>query len=258
MDQLARSIASAFEVLVKVVVPLYVDDEHGRPQLLGTGFFIRRSDGSTLLVSAGHVLDEGKARPVYYYSGASQKRFVTGRRTTNRWSGSRENDLLDLAAVLLEGDGLPPYPAVEKYPLHAASLHFAINQSSTARYGAIGFPASKSRVRDSPKEVRVAPYGLLADLAPPRDYACNGLHPKTNLYLVFNRKKSFNLHGQGQSFPKPHGLSGAPVFELYDEGKSHQGEGFPLAGVVTTWKPQEHRLLCASAYALRELVEVAA
>jgi hypothetical protein len=48
------------------------------------------------------------------------------------------------------------------------------------------------------------------------------------------------------------------VFEIFDEEKSHQGEAFPIAGVVTTWKPQEHRLLCASAFALRELVEIAA
>ena len=183
---------------------------------------------------------------------------MTGRLTTNKWSGPRENDQLDLAAVRLEGSGLPPYPAVDKFQLDVGALQFATTQSPTARYGAIGFPASKTRVRHSPAELRVAPYALLAQLAPQREYAHKGLRPESHLYLVFNRRKSFNLVGQGRSFPKPHGLSGAPVFELFDEEKSHQGESFPIAGVVTTWKPQEHRLLCASAFALRELVEIAA
>jgi hypothetical protein len=98
----------------------------------------------------------------------------------------------------------------------------------------------------------------LAELAPLREYAGRGLHPDSHLYLVFNRKKSFSLSGQGRSFPKPHGLSGAPVFEIFDEAKTHQGEAFPLAGVVTTWHPHERRMLCASAMAIRELIEVAA
>lgn len=257
MNELAQSIASSFDVLLKVAVPLYADDGHGIPQSIGTGFFIRRSDQSVLLVSAGHVLDELKTRRLYYYVGPREQRFVTGRLTTNKWSGSRDNDLLDLAAVRLEGSSLPPYPAVDKFQLDVGTLQFATTQSPTARYGAIGFPASKTRVRHSPAELRAAPYALLAQLAPKHEYAAKSLQPESHLYLVFNRKKSFDLSGQGRSFPKPHGLSGAPVFELFDEEKSHQG-GFPIAGVVTTWKPLQHRLLCASALALRELVEIAA
>ena len=144
------------------------------------------------------------------------------------------------------------------FRLTSETSPFAVAQSESARYGAIGYPASKTTLRHHPAEIRVAPYGHLATLAPQREYAAKGLRPESHLYLAFNRKKSVGLDGVGRSFPKPHGMSGSPVFELFDEAKAHKGETFPIAGVVTTWHPQEHRLLCASATALRELVEIAA
>jgi len=257
MNRFAQAIASTFELLSRFVVPLYFDDRRGRPQLVGSAFFVRRGS-ATLLVSAAHVLEEGRSRQLYYYAAAKTKRWVSGKFTCNAWTGPRENDLLDLAAVRLEGPALPPYQDLNKWPLDVTTITYASAPVPTARYGLIGFPASRSRIRVHPAEVRVEPYGHLAQPAPLREYAARGLRAESHLYLVFNRKKSIGLQGQGVSFPKPHGLSGSPVFEIYDEAKSHQGEAFPLAGVVTTWRPQEHRLLCAASAALRELIEVAA
>jgi len=257
LNRFAQAISGSFGVLSKLVVPLYIDDQSGRPQLCGSGFFVTKS-GATLLISAAHVLEEGRSARLHYYIAPKVKRFVNGRITSNKWAGPRDKDLLDLAAVRLEGPGLPPYPDMDKFALNVADITFAVAPVPTARYGFVGFPASRSRVRHRPAEVRVALYGHLAQPAALREYASRGLRTESHLYLVFNRKKSVGLQGQGVSFPKPHGISGSPVFEIYDEAKSHQGEAFPLAGVVTTWHPQEHRLLCASATALRELIQVAA
>nr|WP_316642097.1 hypothetical protein [uncultured Roseateles sp.] len=257
MNKFAHAISASFEVLAKLVVPLYTDDQAGRPRLCGSGFFVTKP-GGTLLVSAAHVLEEGRSGHLYYFAAPKVKRFVNGRITSNKWTGPRDSDLLDIAAVRLEGSDLPPYPGVDKFSLNISDISFATAPVPTASYGFVGFPASRSRLRHRPAEARVAPYGHLAHSAALREYAARGLQTESHLYLVFNRKKSFGLEGQGVSFPKPHGISGAPVFEIYDEAKSHQGEAFPVAGVVTTWHPHEHRLLCASATALRELIKVAA
>lgn len=238
MNNFAKAISDSFHVLSRLVVPLYMDDQFGRPQLCGSGFFVLKP-GQALLVSAAHVLEEARSNRLYYFVEPQVRRLVNGRITSNRWTGPRDTDLLDIAAVRLEGAGLPPYPRVDKFALSAACMTFAAAPVPTARYGLVGFPASRSRVRHRPAEVRVAPYGHLAESAPLREYAARGLRTNTHLYLVFNRKKSFGLEGQGVSFPKPHGISGAPVFEIYDEGKSHQGESFPIAGVVTTWHPRD-------------------
>jgi hypothetical protein len=54
------------------------------------------------------------------------------------------------------------------------------------------------------------------------------------LCLKFNRKKSFDLAGQGRSFPKPYGISGSPIFYLYGDETTDQLGSFVVAGVVTT------------------------
>lgn len=256
MTPIAQAINRSFNLLSKLVIPLYVDDARGRPQPCGSGFFVRAAN-VTLLVSAAHVLEQGKTAHLYYYIAPKLRRLVNGEMTSNKWVGSRDKDLLDVAAVRLEGGNLPPYPEVEKLAINLTLHPFAEELSPTANYGLIGFPASRSRIRHGPKEIRASAYGHLAESAPLREYAARGLRPDSHLYLVFNRKKSFDLEGHGRAFPNPHGLSGAPVFQIFDQGQQHQGQTFPLAGMVTTWWPQEHRILCASATSLRELINVA-
>ena len=66
MNRFAQAISNSFSVLSKLVVPLYTDDESGTPRLLGSGLFITNR-GSTLLVSAAHVLEEGKSSQLYFF-----------------------------------------------------------------------------------------------------------------------------------------------------------------------------------------------
>lgn len=255
-NALAAAIESALQILTKCVVPLYVDDVHGKPSLIGTGFFIRKAS-SNVLVTAAHVLDALRAQSGYYDVSPSMKRAITGRVTTNVHAGPRETDNVDLGAVLLEGPGQPPYPEVDKHPLVDRMLQIPPPRVPSSRYAFIGFPESRSRVRHRPKEVRVEPYAYFGDSAPVEDYQKLQLNPALHLCLKFDRKKSFDLRGRGRSFPRPHGVSGSPIFYLYDEETTNQPESFLLAGLVTTWKSREGLVFGAGYRSIHELVTVA-
>lgn len=256
MITLADAITNAFVTLTKLSIPLYVDI-NGKPALVGSGFFVSKGT-SNLLVSAAHVLDQAKKSLLYYYIETGTKRHVTGKLVTNTHSGLRETDKLDLGAVLLDGSHQPPYPQVEKFALPEAMLNRRSIPSATSRYGFVGFPASRSRIRNRPAQVIVQPYAHVGSLASLTQYQAERLDPSTHLCLNFNKKKSYDLLGNGRSFPKPHGISGSPIFHLFDEGDPEQAESFLLAGVVTTWLPSSNLVFGAGIRAVIELLDVTA
>lgn len=92
MSGLAASIEEIFETLVKLSIPLYVDFD-GAPALIGTGFFVKL-DGSVLLMSAAHVLEQARVTEVYYCCKPNQKRYVMGSLTVNRHDGPRAANTL--------------------------------------------------------------------------------------------------------------------------------------------------------------------
>jgi hypothetical protein len=255
-DELANVTHAAFQLLGRCVVPLYVDAD-GTPCHIGTGFFLALP-GGCLLVSAAHVLDEGRDRGMYFYSSPNTKRLVFGRLTMSRHDGPRTNDMVDLGAVLLEGPALPPYPGIEKHPLPLSCIEAGLRPSSSARYGLVGFPASRTRVRHAPAEVRVEGHAYHAESAPSATYHDVGLSTESHICLMFDRKKSYGLDGKGRSFPMPHGISGSPIFLLHDLEEMQPSGKFLLAGVVTAWDPKRKLLIGPGPKPLSELTRVAA
>lgn len=253
---LAELTHAAFHELGRCVVPLYVDLD-GAPCHVGTGFFLALPKGC-LLVSAAHVFAEGRGRSMYFYSSPNTKRLVLGKLTMNRHEGPRTTDMIDLGAVLLAEPELPPYPGIDKFPLPLSYIEAELRPSLSARYGLVGFPASRTRIRHLPPEVRVEVHGYHAESAQLATYYDKGLSPESHICLVFNRKKSYGLDGKGRSFPMPHGISGSPIFLLHDLEDIQPRGKFLLAGVVTTWDQQRQLLVGTGSKALAELTRVAA
>lgn len=208
-------------------------------------------------MSAAHVFEQTNPAEIYYYSESNVKRFLTGSLTTNRHFGSRETDRIDLAAVQLSGTNLPPYLDVEKYAIPLSWLKPKKVVSLTARYGLVGFPASRSRTRNYPAEIRVSPYGFIGMSVPASTYAENGVNQDSHICLHFDRKRSFGLDGAGRSFPKPHGISGSPIFLLFDQNEANPVSHFLLVGVATTWIRERNLLIGTGKAAIEELVRIA-
>ena len=116
-----KTIERAIAVLTAFSVPLYIDVNQ-RPMLRGSGFFVRRG-ASNYLVSAAHVFDDVAPGQVYFYCAPTVCRHVTGLLLRSGNGISRDEDLIDVAVVKLEGDPQPPYPAVKKAAVDIVRRH---------------------------------------------------------------------------------------------------------------------------------------
>jgi hypothetical protein len=231
---LNTAIEQATGALLRFSIPLYYDDYAGRPVLYGTGFFVQAESGC-FLVSAAHVLDAAKIKGLFYYCAPGTIRHLAGRLCRSKGEDNRDNDLIDVAVLRLSDDSLPPYPEVEKYAMHVSYLRPRYRPRTGKSYIFIGFPESKSDVHQARREVTVEAYAFRNE---PIDEAADerhGLSPNDHIALHLDVRKGFGLDGSKQHFPKPNGMSGAPIVCLFDHNVDDDSRVFPVVGVATRY-----------------------
>lgn len=252
---LLQVMGEALTVLTHFPVPLYLQDDYGRPDLHGTGFFVK-SDGAHFLVTAAHVLDTAHERGLFFYVEPGRIRTVTGVSTrSGRSPAGRAKDLIDIGAVRLTEDSVPPYPGVAKYAMELEYLHPKYLPRENRGYGMLGFPATKSKVSRAEATVLVAPYAYLCQPVPDVDYPKFGFNPETHLLLHLNLKLGYGLAGDRQHFPKPQGMSGAPIFALYSDGPEDNARVFPVVAVGIEYRPREKLLIATDAGYVLEAID---
>jgi len=202
--------------LSRHIVPLFIKGTN-RPHLCGSGLLVSASTGA-FLISAAHVFDELRFNEGFYYVDPKGVLKVTGQfRLTKIPKGkTREDDILDVGVLKLEGPGLPPYPAVDKYPLPVDYILPNALPREGKTYLVVGFPSTQSRVNPVHRNIASRVYGFHNISHPIDKYGRIGVAPETHIAIIFERKGSVGPDGKPRWFPNPHGLSGSPVFLLYD------------------------------------------
>jgi hypothetical protein len=232
-------------VLCKYVVPIYEDDGRGRPKLFGSGLLVGTHKG-TFLVSAAHVFDPLRVgRPLYLYPDPKLKLRLTGRHylTNPKKGGSRNDDRLDVGVLKLEGVACPPYPSVDKFPLPITALLSGAVPRIRKQYLVLGFPGSKSEVDVARRQVEARPYGNLCRSVPAERYEKLGLSTDSHIVLEFNRKRVRGSTGQTQTFPEPGGMSGSPVWLLWDTEGPNDPQETPTVGILIEHSKSEQVLV---------------
>ena len=227
-DHWEATIAEASELLARFSVPLYYDDDQRRPVLFGTGFFITKSDAH-FLVSAAHVLDQALRTGLYFYSCPDKKCHIYGTLFRTSSIEKRSADPADIAVVLLHEEIRPPFREVDKFAVDVSYLKPQHLPRTGKHYIINGFPAKKSEVDRDRMTVTVSPYAYRSDPANEADYARMGLAPESHIILPLDRKRGRDPKGRIAHFPKPKGMSGSPIFVLYEE--KGDARVFPLVGV---------------------------
>jgi len=197
------------------IVPIF-GDKDGAPRAVGTGFLVLL-ENKHLLITAAHVLDEiTEHQDLYFYAATSMTRKVAGNVLLSKPppGGTREDDVVDIGIVFLEGEGLPPYPEIGKEPMDITRLVAFSTPRAGKKYAVLGFPASKSEVTRPQKSVRSAAYSYLASSISADAYAPLGLTPESHVALIFDTKDIVHPDGRKMNFPKPTGISGSPLWEL--------------------------------------------
>ena len=207
-------------------------------------------------MSAAHVLDVLRTGSLYYYVEPAVKQRVLGRVIQTEYKGPRSKDPTDLGIVRLMPGLQPPYAAVQKFPMTAEYLDYWAAPSESKRYVLIGFPASRSTLRRHPSQVIVQPYAYLARTVEAKGETSGSTHP-AQLALHFDKKRCHDLSGRATQFPKPHGISGSPIFELYDEKSTTSSRIFQVAGIVTIWGRHNHQIIGTKVHEIRRILSAA-
>lgn len=240
---LSEVIGEAVDLLARFVVPLYFHDRYNRPIQFGSGFFVRKDD-KHFLISAGHVLDKTRSMSVFYYAAPSLLRKLNGRVVTTGHPDSRDADRLDVGVMELTGPGQPPYPDVQKFSMDYSYLKPGYLPRFGKHYVIVGFPASRSAVDTRNRTALVAPYAYRSNSVDQSVYASQSLDPASHVVLPLDRRRGIDASGRTVNFPKPQGMSGAPIMVLFEDSEVEARDRvFPVVAVGTHYRKTSKSLI---------------
>ncbi len=232
--------AEAIDLLSCFSIPLYID-ERGRPSHVGTGFFVN-SGANCFLVSAAHVFDIAAKSDMYFYSTPNQKRHLDGHMLRSKAPLGRKRDVVDVGILRLGHAGRPPFPQVQKFAMDISYLKPSYVPRSGKGYVVIGFPCTKNGFRIHKSDVLAVPYAYRSQSISDEEYPSHGVSNNTHVVLPLDLKKVFGPNNQPIQFPKPQGMSGAPVTVLHGDSID-ESRVFPVTAVAIEYRSKEKMLI---------------
>lgn len=109
------------------------------------------------------------------------------------------------------------------------------------KFAFVGYPSTKGKADRVALDVRSASYAYLSGAAPTETYGKLGLDPRFHIVLPFSKRGVVDLHGKLFNFPKPNGISGAPLWEL----QKPEAGGRKVVGVMIEHRRQQGVLIAA-------------
>lgn len=223
-DELAMVLDEAADALSSWVIPIY-QTVRDRPSAFGSGFFVTTGE-DCFLVSAGHVLRSLETTRLFYFIEPRLERAITGTVRLAR------DDAIDVGVVKLTREALPPYPLVDKVAMPLANLTPNRVPRAGRHYLVLGFPASRNASNPVARETPARAYAYRASSSSDDTYGSLGLDPATHIAIPLDLKRGRDAKGAHRNFPRPQGMSGSPVWEMFDDDGEGEHGGFPIVGVA--------------------------
>lgn len=239
MDKLAFTresdiITRLSNLLLQHIIPLFANRANGKPQLVGSSVLVS-SEENFYLISAAHVFDEIKSgHELFFYIESNKIRKLSGnlRLTKPPLGKNRKSDRLDIGVLKLNGPGLPPYPLVQKWPLPIGALMANILPRERKQYLLVGYPESRSRFNPVKRDLPSEPYSFRNISAPQSIYSELQVSSQENIVLSFDVSHTVMPNMEIRSFPNPSGMSGSPIWLLYDEMGANDPTQTPVVGIA--------------------------
>lgn len=262
VDKLVAATQKLSEHLGQFALPIVLHHKGRRPLVVGTGFFVAVA-GETFLISAAHVFDYIEAgHRLYIYTDRGTQRILDGYRYMSQLlpSGNRDDDPIDIGVMLLRGVALPPYPDVKKLAVPWESLAPRDVDREGKQYVFVGFPSSQSKANSTTRMLTSTGHGYMTTSIPKDDYPKVRIAPKTvqrismdtHIAMPLDTKRTATVRGELRAFPKPHGMSGAPLWRLGTED-----EGGPrIVGVLTRLDDRRHVVIASDITPALEMISL--
>lgn len=239
-----QALADSANTLLRHVVPLFNIRTGKRPVLIGTSLLVER-DGTHYLISARHVTDHAHdPGGLHYYieSGSLHRLYGTILRTQPH---PNDTDNYDLSIVKLASDARPPGAEVWKLPLPYSSLHPFQSPRKGKQYLVTGFPKSRSRANPHSRQLVSEPSNFRVVSADQTGYATLGLSENHHIVLNLDIANMRFPDGTHRRIADPHGMSGSPLWLLFDENGHNNPTMTPVVGIVIEYH-SDKKLLVAT------------
>jgi hypothetical protein len=243
------TLARLSEDLGRSVVPIFTIGRRGKPEGCGTGLLVSRND-QVFLVTAGHVIGdhEYNKKLFFYVNRNTTRNLLASFRKTFSLYPDHKDDRLDIAVLRLDGFNSLPFGKSVKRPLPFSALKPFATPRDKKHYLVTGFPGSKSRYHVPSKLVRSAPYAAYC-MSAELEYQKYNFLEETHIALNFDQR---DVHagdfGHSLNFPDPRGMSGSPVWLLFDENGNNPIDT-PVVGIMIEHR-SDKRLLIATDIAI--------
>ncbi len=231
--------------LLKHIVPIFANGRGGRPQLVGSSVLVF-SGPSSYLISAAHVFDELKAgHELFFYIEPKTIRKLSGNLGLTKLppGKDRKSDRLDIGVLKLQGPALPPYLEVQKYPLPISALMANALPRDGKQFLLVGFPESRSRANPTTRDLPSAPCIFRNVSGPASKYSQLDVSPQSHIVLGFDVKHTVTPQKEIRAFPNPTGMSGSPIWLLYDENGNNDPNQNPVVGIAIEHHKSERAIV---------------
>jgi hypothetical protein len=258
-NSFASVVTALANALLPHVIPLFAVPRGKRPALAGTALLVEGTDG-LFAISARHVLDQAMPPGVlYFYDKTRALRKLSGTMIrTAPLPGSSGPDTHDVAVLRLPPDTPKVFLETLKYPAPMrAVLPFRSNRADH-QYLVTGFPSSRSRADPSSRHLKSQPQGFRLVSASHESYARLGLSPERHIVMPLNVEAMEFPDGTKGRIPDPHGMSGSPVWLLYDERLPNDTEFTPVVGIAIEYHKTERLLVATDIGVALDLISVGA
>jgi hypothetical protein len=253
-ERLNVAIAAQANVLLQHVVPLFSVPPGKRPVLIGTSVLVE-SSGSHFLVSARHVIEQAKPPGrLHYYFEPGGLHLLLGSVMQTGPLPSESKDAFDLAVIRLPDDARKPSTAVWKRPLDISALVGRKLPRGEKQYLVTGFPKSRSRANPHSRKLLSEPSGFKVVSASSTRYADLGVSEASHLVLSLDIRNMRFPDGTTRPIADPHGMSGSPVWLLYDESGENDLHMTQLVGIAIEYYKDEKLLVATDASVALDLI----
>ena len=247
LDQrINKVVAASANVLLRHVIPLFSIRPGERPELIGTSLLVEKA-GNHFLVTARHVADHlvvpyGLS---YYVATSAIHRVVGSVLHTQSHPDVLPADRYDVAIIKLPPTALLPGVEVSKLSLPFESLQAFQFPRHSKQYLVTGFPQSRSKANPHKRLLTSEPAGFRVESATMEQYESLGLTEQQHIVVGLDVKGMIFPDGSRRAVADPHGMSGSPLWLLFDEAGPNSRSITPAVGVVIEYH-RDKRLLVAT------------
>lgn len=214
-------------------------------------------DCVNFLITAAHVLEENKQPINPEDIGIMVGNTFHILNGFIKYSGTglhKQNIKIDLTVWRLDDQGIVN-DIKQKYDFLSFN-HIEIDHTTSNQfdYLIVGFPVTKSKLKNKTKTIRAQPFIFLTNNADEKKLESLGFESHSNVIVNYRKRKIKNGVGKIVQGPDPYGLSGCGLWYFPNKTSTIVGGTTRLVAIMTEWDQNSSTLIGTRIHIVTEII----